>query len=99
MGRFEFGFQGSVLATAPLRLFVRGRRSRSPLPVRVLEIESASDAMRTVDLFSIEIAFYGVAAAMLGSGAYVLLRMEETHPEFGTHASVTAPRPTESVPE
>ncbi len=53
----------------------------------------------TVDLFSIEVAFYGVAAAMLVSGVYVLLRMEETHPEFGTHASVTSSRPSGSMSE
>lgn len=41
----------------------------------------------TVDLLSIEAAFYGTAAAMFVSAAYVLGRMEETHPEFGTHAS------------
>ncbi len=53
----------------------------------------------TVDLLSIEAAFYGVAGAMLVSGAYVLLRMEETHPEFGTHASMTSPQPSGSVPD
>jgi len=42
----------------------------------------------TVDLFSIAAAFYGVAGAMLVSGAYVLWAMKETHPEFGTHSSV-----------
>ncbi|MGM0705736.1 MAG: MFS transporter [Bacteroidota bacterium] len=41
----------------------------------------------TVDVFSIEAAFYGTAAAMFISGAYVVWRMEETHPVFGTHAS------------
>jgi MFS family permease len=45
----------------------------------------------TVDLFAIEAAFYGVAGAMFVSGTYVLWEMEETHPEFGHHASVTAP--------
>lgn len=42
----------------------------------------------TVDLFSIEAAFYGTAVAMVVSATYVVLRMEETHPQFGTHASV-----------
>ena len=46
----------------------------------------------TVDLFSIEAAFYGVAGAMFFSAAYVVWQMEETHPEFGTHASGKAPR-------
>ena len=46
----------------------------------------------TVDLFSIEAAFYGVAGAMFVSSAYVLWRMEETHPEFGTHVSARAPK-------
>lgn len=45
----------------------------------------------TVDLFSIKIAFYGVAGAMFVSGTYVLLRMEETHPTLGTHASSSQP--------
>jgi predicted MFS family arabinose efflux permease len=39
----------------------------------------------TVDLLSVEAAFYGTALAMFVSGGYVYLRMEETHPEFGTH--------------
>ena len=43
----------------------------------------------TVDLLYIEAAFYGTAIAMFLSGAYVYWRMEETHPEFGTHRSVT----------
>jgi MFS family permease len=47
----------------------------------------------TVDLFSIEAAFYGVAGAMAVSAAYVALRMEETHPEFGTHTSARATQP------
>jgi len=38
-----------------------------------------------VDLLCIEAAFYGTALAMFLSGAYVYLRMEETHPEFGTY--------------
>ncbi|MFP4229445.1 MAG: MFS transporter [Salinivenus sp.] len=46
----------------------------------------------TVDLFSIQAAFYGVAGAMFVSGAYVLWRMDETHPRFGTHASVAKTR-------
>ncbi|MFO8098018.1 MAG: MFS transporter [Salinibacter sp.] len=46
----------------------------------------------TVDLVSIDAAFYGVAGAMVVSGAYVLWRMEETHPRFGTHASVAKTR-------
>lgn len=39
----------------------------------------------TVDLLSIEAAFYGTAGAMFISGAYVYFRMDETHPELGTH--------------
>lgn len=39
----------------------------------------------TVDLASIETAFYLIGIAMFLSGGYVLLHMEETHPEFGTH--------------
>jgi MFS family permease len=38
-----------------------------------------------VDLLFVEAAFYATALAMFASGGYVLLRMEETHPEFGTH--------------
>jgi len=51
----------------------------------------------TVDLFSIKAAFYGVAGAMFVSGAYVLWRMEETHPGFGTHASVSGAGTAESA--
>ncbi len=43
----------------------------------------------TVDLLSIEAAFFGTAAAMFVSGAYVAVRMQETHPDFGTHPSAT----------
>ena len=39
----------------------------------------------SMDFLSVEAAFYGTAIAMFVSGAYVLLAMEETHPEFGTH--------------
>ncbi|WP_290811873.1 MFS transporter [Halovivax sp.] len=39
----------------------------------------------TMDLLSVEAAFYGTAIAMFVSGAFVVLAMEETHPEFGTH--------------
>lgn len=39
----------------------------------------------SMDLLSIEAAFYGTAIAMFLSGGLVLLAMEETHPEFGTH--------------
>ncbi|MCU4744540.1 MFS transporter [Natronoglomus mannanivorans] len=39
----------------------------------------------TVDLLFIEAAFYGTAFAMFLSGTYVYLRMDETHPEFGSH--------------
>ncbi len=39
----------------------------------------------SVDLLSIEAAFYGTATAMFISGGLVVLLMEETHPEFGTH--------------
>jgi MFS family permease len=49
----------------------------------------------TVDLLSIEAAFYGVAGAMVVSAVYVALRMEETHPDFGTHPSVATPEETE----
>ncbi|MFB6099369.1 MAG: MFS transporter [Salinibacter sp.] len=52
-----------------------------------------------VDLFSIELAFYGTAAAMVVSATYVALRMEETHPQFGTHASVTDPQLSGPAPE
>jgi MFS family permease len=45
----------------------------------------------TVDLLFIEAAFYGTAVAMFLSGAYVLVEMDETHPEFGTHEP---PEPT-----
>ena len=41
----------------------------------------------TVDLLYIEAAFYGTALAMFLSGAYVIFRMEETHPDLGTHES------------
>ena len=39
----------------------------------------------TMDLLYIEAAFYGTAVAMFISGGLVVLMMEETHPEFGTH--------------
>ncbi len=52
----------------------------------------------TVDLFSVDAAFYGVGGAMIVSGAYVLWRMEETHPEFGTHASVSGAGSVEPAP-
>ncbi len=39
----------------------------------------------TVDILSIEAAFYGTAIAMFLSGIYVFVQMEETHPDFGTH--------------
>ncbi|MWV40290.1 MFS transporter [Natrialba sp. INN-245] len=39
----------------------------------------------SVDLLSIEAAFYGTAIAMFLSGGLVVLWMEETHPELGTH--------------
>ncbi|MCU4751357.1 MFS transporter [Halobacteria archaeon AArc-curdl1] len=39
----------------------------------------------TMDLLYIEAAFYGTAIAMFISGGLVVLLMEETHPEFGTH--------------
>ena len=42
----------------------------------------------SVDALSIEIAFYVTAVAMFLSGAYVLIGMDETHPEFGDHESV-----------
>ena len=42
------------------------------------------------DLFAVEAAFYGTALAMFISGAYVLLRMEETHPEWGTHERISS---------
>lgn len=50
-----------------------------------------------VDIFSIELAFFGTAAAMFVSAAYVLARMEETHPRFGTHASVRGTEDTKPV--
>ncbi|WP_114579138.1 MFS transporter [Saliphagus sp. LR7] len=39
----------------------------------------------TVDLVHIDAAFYGTALAIGLSGIYVLVYMEETHPELGTH--------------
>ena len=39
----------------------------------------------SMDLLSIEAAFYGTAIAMFLSGGLVILLMEETHPEFGSH--------------
>ncbi len=39
----------------------------------------------SVDLLSLEAAFYGTAVAMFLSGGLVFLWMEETHPDFGTH--------------
>ncbi|WP_255171059.1 MFS transporter [Natrononativus amylolyticus] len=39
----------------------------------------------SIDLVSLEAAFYGTAAAMFLSGTYVILRMDETHPEFGDY--------------
>ncbi|AUX07823.1 major facilitator superfamily MFS_1 [Halalkaliarchaeum desulfuricum] len=39
----------------------------------------------TMDLLYIEAAFYGTAIAMFISGGLVVLLLEETHPEFGTH--------------
>ena len=39
----------------------------------------------TVDLLTIEAAFYGTAIAMFLSGGLVVVWMKETHPEFGTH--------------
>ncbi|MDQ2051751.1 MFS transporter [Natronolimnohabitans sp. A-GB9] len=39
----------------------------------------------SVDLLSIEAAFYGTAIAMFLSGGLVVIWMEETHPDFGTH--------------
>lgn len=53
----------------------------------------------TVDLFSIEIAFYGVAGAMFVSGAYVAWRMEETHPTLGTHASTRSSLRVDTIQE
>ena len=44
----------------------------------------------TVDLLTIEAAFYGTAIAMFLSGGLVVVWMEETHPEFGTHEPPTA---------
>ena len=44
----------------------------------------------SVDVLSIEIAFYVTAVAMFVSGGYVLVGMDETHPEFGDHESVAA---------
>jgi len=41
-----------------------------------------------VDVGSMHLAFVGTAAAMFISGAYVAVRMEETHPRFGTHPTV-----------
>lgn len=42
----------------------------------------------TADLLTVEAAFYGTAAAMVVSGIVVILSMEETHPELGSHRSV-----------
>ncbi|THE64682.1 MFS transporter [Salinadaptatus halalkaliphilus] len=39
----------------------------------------------SVDLLSLEAAFYGTAIAMFLSGGLVVVWMEETHPDFGTH--------------
>lgn len=46
----------------------------------------------TVDLLSIEAAFYGTGIAMFLSGGFVYLVMEETHPDFGTHSRLAAPQ-------
>ncbi len=43
-----------------------------------------------VDIGSMEVAFIGTAAAMFVSGAYLIWRMEETHPRFGTHSGAAA---------
>lgn len=45
-----------------------------------------------VDMLFIEVAFYVTAVAMFLSGAYVWLRMEETHPQFGSHDSAATMR-------
>ncbi|TYL36994.1 MFS transporter [Natronococcus pandeyae] len=44
----------------------------------------------TVDLLTIEAAFYGTALAMFLSGTYVLFQMNETHPELGSHESAAS---------
>ncbi|ARS89164.1 MFS transporter [Natrarchaeobaculum aegyptiacum] len=43
----------------------------------------------TVDVLFIEAAFYGTAIAMFLSGSLVVVWMDETHPEFGTHEPPT----------
>lgn len=45
-----------------------------------------------VDFGSMYLAFVGTAAAMFISGAYVAVRIEETHPRFGTHPTVVERR-------
>jgi MFS family permease len=45
------------------------------------------------DLWFIEAAFHGTAIAMFASGAFVVLAMEETHPELGTHERSRPPEP------
>ncbi len=49
-----------------------------------------------VDFGSMHIAFVGTAVAMFISGAYVAVRMEETHPRFGTHPATVARRTSSS---
>ncbi|MFA9427233.1 MFS transporter [Natronorubrum sp. A-ect3] len=53
----------------------------------------------TVDVLFIEAAFYGTAIAMFLSGGLVVVWMEETHPDFGTHEppSVDLEKPEEAT--
>lgn len=53
----------------------------------------------TMDLVSVEAAFYGTGIAMFLSGGLVYLAMEETHPDFGTHERQSLPQGASNAPE
>lgn len=53
-----------------------------------------------MDVVSVKAAFYRTALAMFISGGLVVLMMEETHPELGTHEQPSlTPNGTEQTPE
>ena len=48
----------------------------------------------SMEIVALEAAFYMTATSMFVSGAIVIVWMEETHPEFGTHEPPAPPRET-----
>ncbi len=52
----------------------------------------------SVDLISIDAAFYATAIAMFLSGGLVVVWMEETHPELGTHEPPSVDLEAENTP-